>query len=289
MQAGFLCIEAGLTRAKNSINVAIKNVTDFGITVIVFWAVGFGLMFGKSGFGLIGGSRFFIDFSSVSLYEASFFIFQMMFCTTAGTIVSGVVAERVRFKSYIISTLIIAVLIYPVTGHWAWGNHFPEYTGWLNAKGFVDFAGSTVVHSVGGWVALALLIITGPRAGRYVNGMAPRSVVGSNLPLAMLGGILLWVGWLGFNGGSGLGFDHRVAEVVTNTIVAAGAGLTGAVVFGYVLHDFIPPASPLNGSLGGLVAITAGCHAVSTPQAMLIGAVGGIIGVGGVYLKENRG
>ncbi|MCB1199635.1 MAG: ammonium transporter [Leptospiraceae bacterium] len=287
MQAGFLCIEAGLTRAKNSINVAIKNVTDFGITVLIFWAIGFGLMFGKTSFGLWGTDKFFMDFSQVSLFDASYFIFQMMFCTTASTIVSGVVAERVRFKAYIFNTFIISLLIYPITGHWAWGNHSPEYTGWLKASGFVDFAGSTVVHSVGGWVALALLIIIGPRRGRYPENGAPRSVVGSNLPLSMLGGILLWVGWLGFNGGSGLAFNHRVAEILTNTIVASGGGLCAAIVVGYLIHDFIPPTAPLNGSLGGLVAITASCHAVSTGNAILIGSIGGVIGVTGVYFLDR--
>ena len=201
MQAGFLCLESGLTRRKNSINVAIKNLADFCLTTVVFWIVGFGLMFGASHKGWFGGSGFALDFVTQDSFLAAFFLFQVMFCGAAVTIMSGAIAERMRFSSYLIATLLVSALIYPVFGHWAWGGlDSGQAFGWLNGMGFVDFAGSTVVHSVGGWTSLAVLLIIGPRIGRFAADGTPRRIHPSNLSLATLGAVFLFIGWLGFNG-----------------------------------------------------------------------------------------
>ncbi|HNJ64510.1 MAG TPA: ammonium transporter [Turneriella sp.] len=277
MQAGFLCVESGLTRTKNSINVAIKNVTDFGVATVAFWLFGFGLMFGLSYSGIVGTSGFFTGFNGGSGWGSTFFIFQLMFCGTASTIVSGAVAERMSFTAYLASTTIISLIIYPIAGHWAWGGALPETgKGWLANKGFVDFAGSTVVHSVGGWVALAALLHIGARVGRFseVDGSAQK-MNPSNLPLAMLEGIILWFGWIGFNGGSTLALNEQVGPVIAKTLLAGAVGMLAALFLGW-WHDGYPEATqPLNGSLAGLVSITAGCNAVNEWQAAVIGLVGG--------------
>jgi len=201
MQAGFLCLEAGLTRTKNAINVAMKNLSDFGITVFLYWLFGFALMFGATKGGWIGSTHFFTPVGQGSAWLATFFLFHVMFCGTAVTIISGAVAERIRFSSYLIIAILVAGFVYPVFGHWAWGGAYAGSPGWLSKLGFIDFAGSTVVHSIGGWVALALLFVIGPREGRFPKGQKPRKIPGSNLPQAMLGVLLLWIGWMGFNGG----------------------------------------------------------------------------------------
>ncbi|MCB1169751.1 MAG: guanylate cyclase, partial [Leptospiraceae bacterium] len=206
-----------------------------------------------------------------------FFVFQLAFCGTAATIVSGAVAERLKFQGYLMITALVSLVIYPILGHWAWhGVYSGNDAGWLQVQGFVDFAGSTVVHSVGGWVALAALLVIGPRVGRFVNGEV-QSINPGNLPMAMLGGIILWFGWIGFNGGSSLQMNSSVAPIVMKTLLAAGAGLVVSLIVGWSLHRYPEATAPLNGSLAGLVAITAGCHAVSTPEALLIGGVGGAL------------
>src|SRR5688572_18524592 len=167
MQGGFLCLESGLTRTKNSINVSLKNLSDFAVAALLFWLFGFGMMFGATSGGWIGTSMFAPELSSGGPWQAAFFFFQVMFCATAATIVSGAVAERMRFTSYMIATAVISGLIYPLFGHWVWGGAFTGQPGWLAARGFVDFAGSSVVHSVGGWVSLAALLVIGPRTGRF--------------------------------------------------------------------------------------------------------------------------
>jgi len=182
MQAGFLCLEAGLTRSKNSINVAIKNLTDFGISSLLFWSFGFALMFGASNNGWIGTTYYFVTTSQGNAWLITFFVYQVMFCGTAVTIISGGTAERMRFGGYLIVTVIISGIIYPLFGHWAWGGSYAGNSGWLAARGFVDFAGSSVVHSVGGWVTLAVIIILGARTGRFSKGKDPQNIPGSNLP-----------------------------------------------------------------------------------------------------------
>ncbi|MBI1367983.1 MAG: ammonium transporter [Planctomycetes bacterium] len=273
MQGGFLCLEAGLTRSKNSINVAIKNVTDFGISLLIFWAFGFAWMFGKSQAGWIGHSDYVIGVDENNAYAMTLFLFQAMFCGTAVTIMSGAVAERVRFVGYLVMVVVISALIYPVFGHWAWGGD-GIVNGWLKSRGFVDFAGSTVVHSVGGWAALAGIIILGPRLGRFPKNAPAREVPGSNVPLAMLGVMLLWFGWIGFNGGSTLAINDQVPMIIANTMLAASAGLVASLLISWAKYGFPSPGSIINGSVGGLVAITANCHCVHPGHAVVIGAVG---------------
>jgi len=192
MQPGFLALESGLTRSKNSINVAIKNITDFCICILLFWLFGFAWMFGVSNNSLFGNSDYLVAFNHQSIWVAVLFLFHVMFSGTAVTIISGAVAERIRFARYLIIAAVTSGLIYPIYGHWVWGNilHHTSYA-WLHQRGFVDFAGSTVVHSVGGWVALAILIIAGPRTGRFPKGKPAVKIPGSNLPLSMLGVLLL--------------------------------------------------------------------------------------------------
>ena len=275
MQAGFLCLESGLTRSKNAINVALKNAADFVLCMLLWWALAFALMFGDSRGGWIGSDRFLPDIGSAGAWEGAFFLFQAMFCATAATIVSGAVAERTRFGAYLLMTLLTVALIYPVFGHWAWGGALDGAAGWLAAGGFVDFAGSTVVHSVGGWVALAAVLVIGPRAGRFDQG-GVHPMPASNLPLAMLGVLLFLVGWIGFNGGSTLALSEAVPGIVVNTVLAGSVGgLVGHLHARLWPSPYLERAvTPLNGVLAGLVAITAGCHAVSTLEAVLIGAVG---------------
>jgi Amt family ammonium transporter len=288
MQAGFAMLETGMTRSTNSINVAIKNLTDFGVAVIAYWAVGFALMFGPSALGLVGTGYFAFD-ARGGTWLAAFFFFQVMFCGTAATIVSGAVAERMRFSAYLLSTLLISALLYPVFGHWAWGGGLEgKAAGWLNGLGFVDFAGSTVVHSMGGWMSLALLLILGPRAGRFPAGGPARAIPGSNIPGAVLGAMLLLFGWFGFNGGSVLAFNADVAPIILNTTLAACSGMVVSLLVGFALTRRWNTAYAINGCLAGLVAITAGCHAVSEWQSLLIGAIGAVATLGLEALLERR-
>ncbi|MBF2028803.1 MAG: ammonium transporter [Oscillatoriales cyanobacterium C42_A2020_001] len=286
MQAGFLCLESGLTRNKNNINVAIKNLTDFGVSTLLFWAIGFGLMFGASAHGWLGITHFLPDFSQnqSSVWIITFFLFQVMFCGTSVTIVSGAVAERMRFSSYLLISAIISGVIYPVFGHWAWaGTEAGKLVGWLGKQGFVDFAGSTVVHSVGGWVSLATLVIIGPRMGRFRK-QHIQGIPGSNYPLAMLGTLLLWFGWFGFNGGSTLAINAQVPSVLVNTTLAGASGLLMAVLVSWVLQQRADVDWLMYGTLAGLVSITANCHVVSTAAAIAIGAIGAVLTIFSTFL-----
>ena len=284
MQAGFLCLESGLVRSKNSINVAAKNISDFIVSGTLFWAAGFALMFGDSIGGWFGSSGFFMgDGESPRLI--SIFLFQMMFCSTAATLVSGAVAERMSYLGYLVCTVTIALFIYPLVGHWAWAGAISGTpTGWLE-RGFVDFAGSTVVHSVGGWVALAALVVIGPRIGRYEQGK--QRIPGSNLPMAVLGAMLIWFGWFGFNGGSTLAWNDAVPTILLNTCIASFLGGIGATALKYKTEGYIDVSNIINGTLAGLVAITASCHAVSVNNAALIGFIGGIIALFGERWLER--
>ncbi|NEO27090.1 MAG: ammonium transporter [Kamptonema sp. SIO4C4] len=277
MQPGFMCLESGLTRSKNSINVAVKNLADFGVSVALFWAFGYALMFGGSQLGLWGQTGFFLNFESTP-QVAAFFIFQVMFCSTATTIVSGAVAERLKFKAYLIITAIASGLIYPIYGHWVWGGaNGANMTGWLAKLGFVDFAGSTVVHSIGGWIALATLTLVGARLGRFPKGEPAQDIHGSNLPFSVLGAMLLWFGWLGFNGGSTLAINDQVPQIIANTILAGVAGMLTAGVIGWQRRRLPKVELLINGSIAGLVAITASCHAVDTLIAVIIGGIGAAV------------
>ncbi len=282
MQAGFLCIESGVTRSKNAINVAMKNMADFAVAITVFWALGFGVMFGASASGLLGQDLYLPALGvDGDPWLATFFLFQALFCATATTIVSGAVAERTPFAAYLAIAVMVSALVYPVFGHWAWGSLYSGDPGWLERLGFVDFAGSTVVHSVGGWVALAAVNTVGPRAGRFPPGETPRPIPAGNLPVAILGGLLLFVGWFGFNGGSTLALTEAVPGILTNTILAGVAGVLSGMVLGWRLRHYAEVLYALNGGIAGLVAITAGAHAVGSGAALAIGAVGGLIAVFG--------
>ncbi|MCR9143384.1 MAG: ammonium transporter [bacterium] len=281
MQAGFALLESGFTRSKNSINVAMKNMTDLGLSVILYWVSGFGIMFGVSYQGWFGTSGFLFE-TGADVWQTTFFLFQAMFCATAATIVSGASAERMRYGSYLFVTLITSGVVYPVLGHWIWNEG-----GWLNEMGFVDFAGSTVVHSVGGWVGLAAILQMGARGGRFRDDGSVMDISGSNIPMAILGALLLWFGWFGFNGGSTLAMDLSVAKIIANTVLAGAAGAMSALAIGWPLKRVAEVGLVINGSLAGLVAITAGCHAVSSGGAVFIGAVGGVIMFGVEELFEK--
>lgn len=285
MQAGFAMVESGLTRSKNSINVAIKNLTDFGVSLALFWVMGFALMFGPSRAGLFGSSGFAPNLAAP--WTAAFFFFQAMFCSTAATIVSGAVAERMRFSSYILGTLVLSGLLYPVAGHWTWGGALGGPKGWLAERGFVDFAGSTVVHSLGAWVALAALLVLGPRRGRFASDGSTRPINGSSIPQAVLGVMLLWFGWIGFNGGSTLSAGPEVAGIVLRTMLAGAAGMIAALAVGWALYKKPEVSLVLNGSLAGLVAVTAGAHALDERGAVIVGAVGGLVMLGGAALLRR--
>ena len=271
MQGGFLFLESGLTRKKNAINVALKNATDFALTFLLWWAVSYAIMFGQSYLGWIGSQNFLFSVEDSKPAEATFFLFQAMFCATAATIVSGAIAERTKYLAYKIITVIVVVIIYPVFGHWAWFSSDGQM-GRLLETGFVDFAGSTVVHSVGGWVALAAVIIIGPRIGRF-DGKKINAIPYSNLPAAMLGVVLFLVGWIGFNAGSTLAFSSNIPLIIINTLLSAAAGGMAAFAFNKIwptryIEDSVVM---LNGILAGLVAITASCHAVGQLEAFIIG------------------
>lgn len=272
MQAGFCLLEAGLVRAKNSVNVAIKNLMDFCVSSLLFWGVGFGLMFGASAGGWIGVSHFSPGAESGPKFLA-FLLFQVMFCSTATTIVSGAVAERMRFGAYLTLCAVLSCLVYPLLGHWVW-NDGPQ-PGWLRQLGFVDFAGSTVVHSLGAWFALATLLAIGPRRGRFDAGARP--IRPHNLILATLGVFLLWFGWFGFNGGSSLAPDGVAARTILNTVLAGAAGgiCGGMTAWKFVGQPRIEPM--LNGVLGGLVGVTAGCHVFAPWAAAAVGGAAGAI------------
>ncbi len=285
MQAGFTCLETGLVRSKNSINVAIKNLMDLCLCSAIFWAVGYAIMFGSSVNGWYGNSGFFFDGSQEPKVLA-FFVFQMMFCGTAITIISGAVAERVTFRGYMMISGITSLFIYPVIGHWVWaGVLTDEPAGWLNKAGFIDFAGSTVVHSVGGWVALASIIIIGSRTGRF--NQDGRKIQASNLTFSVLGVILLWFGWFGFNAGSTLALSNKIPLIILNTCLAAAFGGLSAIVTQCRFKYTVDVVSGINGVLGGMVAITAGCHLMSPQSTVIIAIIAGVIVIAGAHLLEK--
>jgi Amt family ammonium transporter len=288
MQAGFALVEAGFTRAKNSINIMMKNLMDFSIGSIVFFAVGFGLMFGVSKGGFIGTTGFFLsDFTpGGDPWVLAFWMFQAVFCATAATIVSGAMAERTKFIGYIAYSIGLSAIIYPIFGGWAWGSLF-NGSGWLEGLGFIDFAGSTVVHSVGGWAALAGAIVLGPRIGKYTKDGKIRPIPGHNIPLAALGVFILWLGWFGFNPGSTTAANKDIAMIFVNTNLAAAAGSILAMITSWVKFGKPEISMSLNGALAGLVAITSPCATVSPMSSIIIGAIAGVIVVFSVLFFEK--
>jgi len=278
MQAGFAMVESGFTRAKNAINIMMKNLMDFSMGSIAFWAVGFGLMFGVSKTGWFGTSGFFLsDFSpGGDPWVLAFWMFQVVFAATAATIVSGAMAERTKFSGYLIYSVFISALIYPIFGSWAWGSLY-NGGGWLENLGFIDFAGSTVVHSVGGWAALAGAIVLGPRIGKYTKDGKIKPILGHNMPLAALGVFILWLGWFGFNPGSTTAANKDIAMIFVNTNLAAAAGCVLAMFTSWVKFGKPEVGMSLNGALAGLVAITSPCATVTPASAIAIGAIAGVI------------
>ncbi len=275
MQAGFALVETGLTRAKNATNILMKNLMDFCFGSIVFWMIGWGFMYGAD---QLGGLIGFGDFFKGPMGDPKFYrdwFFQVVFAATAATIVSGAMAERTQFKSYLIYTCFISAFIYPVSGHWIWGG------GWLSKLGFHDFAGSTVVHSVGGWAALMGAIVLGPRIGKYVKVDGKTSVKafpGHNIGWAFLGVFILWFGWYGFNPGSTLsGMSADIGRVAVTTTLGGSAGAVAALVFSWLWFKKPDASMTLNGVLAGLVAITAPCAVVSPGAAVAIGLIAGVL------------
>ncbi len=274
MQAGFAMVESGMTRAKNSCNIMMKNLLDFCFGALGYYIIGYGLMYGESN-GFIGWSPDLFIMNSAAAggdnsVSVSWF-FQVVFCATAATIVSGAMAERTKFIAYIIYSIFISVLIYPVTGHWIWGS------GWLGDMNMRDFAGSTVVHSVGGWCALAGAILVGARSGKYGAKGQVNVIPGHNLPLSTLGVFILWFGWYGFNAGSTLAAVDGLAHVAVTTTLAAAAGVCAATTVTWLRFGKPDLTMSLNGALAGLVSITAPCASVSLGAAVLIGIIGGVI------------
>ena len=289
MNLGFAMLETGLCRAKNAVNILAKNVIVFAVSSIAFWVVGFGLMFGNgnpfvgmAGWFLMGAdnspatgdaySGIFaaLNWTGVPL-EAKFF-FQMVFAGTAATIVSGAVAERIKFLSFILFSFILVAIIYPITGHWIWGG------GWLATRGFLDFAGSTAVHSVGGWAALAGVLLLGPRIGKYKSDGSVNPIPGHHMGYAVIGTLVLWLGWFGFNPGSTMAVDAlAISKIAINTSMAAAAGAIMATVMAWVMLGKPDLSMILNGALAGLVAITAPCNNVTLSASVLIGAIGGVL------------
>ena len=291
MHLGFATLEVGLTRAKNTVNILFKNTVIVAIGVLTYALMGFNLMypgeaaaggwFGFAGFGIGTDAAGLTSAYNVGYTYWTDFIFQAMFAATAATIVSGAVAERVKLSSFLIFSAIYVALVYPVVGMWKWGG------GWLDALGFYDFAGSTLVHSVGGWAALICVLILGPRAGKYSNGTI-KAIMGHNMPLAAIGVFLLWLGWFGFNGGSVLSADPgAVSFVFVTTTLAATAGIMGAMMTSWVVQKKPDLSMILNGCLAGLVGITAGADVVSITSAIIIGLIAGILVVFSVLFFDR--
>ncbi|NCQ18555.1 MAG: ammonium transporter [Ignavibacteria bacterium CG22_combo_CG10-13_8_21_14_all_37_15] len=288
MQAGFAMVEAGLTRAKNTVNILMKNLMDFSVGSIVYWAFGFGIMFGVNQTGWFGTDGFFFsDFAKDNdQWLFAFWMFQVVFAATAATIVSGAMAERTKFISYLIYSAVISIVIYPIFGSWAWGSLF-HGGGWLEKLGFIDFAGSTVVHSIGGWAALAGAIVLGPRLGKYTKDGKPKAIPGHNLTLAALGVFILWFGWYGFNSGSTTVANKDIALIAVTTTLAAAAGSISSMIAAWYIFKKPEATMTFNGALAGLVAITAGCANVSPVSAVIIGTLAGILVVLSVLFFER--
>jgi len=276
MQPGFAMVECGFTRAKNAVNILMKNLMDFSVGSIAFFLVGFGLMFGVSN-GLFGTTHFLLSGTEPGgHWNWTFLIFQTVFCATAATIVSGAMAERTKFVGYLIYSFFISLFIYPVFGSWAWGGLL-DGGGWLEKLGFLDFAGSTVVHSVGGWLALAGAIVLGPRLGKFDPNGKPKAIPGHNIPLAALGVFILWFGWFGFNPGSTTAGEGLIGYIAITTNLSAAAGAIFAMFTAWILMKKPDASMALNGALAGLVAITCPCDGVSPVAATIIGAIAGIL------------
>jgi len=279
MQAGFTLVETGMTRSKNAANIAMKNLLDICVGSLTYWLVGYSLMYGDTSNG-------WFFWSGLMQGEGADLFFQTMFAATAATIVSGAIAGRTKYSTYIIFSVVMTALIYPIAGGWQW-----QGSGWLTELGFIDFAGSSIVHSVGGWAALVAAFMVGPRIGKYVDGKV-FSIPGHNQILATLGVFILWLGWFGFNGGSQLAWGGADAigasNVVLITNLAAAAGCLGALFTTWIWYGKPNLPQTLNGALAGLVSITAGCGNMSAVGAIFAGLIGGIIVVFSIEFIEKK-
>lgn len=292
MQAGFAMLEAGLVRARNVCNIMMKNVMDFSIGSLAYFFVGFGLMFGTaSAGGWVGTSLFSLQFPETvdENWGVTFWFFQAVFAATACTITSGAMAERTKFTGYLCYSFLISLFLYPIFGKWAWGSLLMEDgAGWLENLGFADFAGSTVVHSVGGWAALAGAMVVGPRLGKYARGRV-NVIPGHSMPLAALGVFILWFGWFGFNSGSTTdGADRSIGMICAATALSAAAGAIAAMFASWFSFGKPDTGMTLNGVLAGLVGITAGCDVIGLPAAVLTGLVAGALVVGSIVVIDKR-
>ncbi|MCR5752670.1 MAG: ammonium transporter [Kiritimatiellae bacterium] len=291
MQAGFALVETGFTRAKNAANIMMKNLMDFAAGSLAFYVLGAALMFGASkaagwlGWGGLGMPSL---ATGEGVWDWTFLFFQTMFAATAATIVSGAVAERIEFKSYLIYSVLVSAVVYPISGHWMWGGLAgAQSAGWLEGLGFHDFAGSTVVHSVGGWIALAGAIALGPRIGKYRPDGSANPIPGHALVLGTLGVFLLWIGWFGFNPGSYTAGVCSIGRVAMTTNLAACAGTIAALVTAWLIMGKPDLTMALNGSLAGLVAITAPCDVVTANASVVIGLVAGVFVVLSVFALDR--
>ncbi|WP_010134713.1 ammonium transporter [Ochrovirga pacifica] len=283
MQAGFTLVETGFTRSKNAGNIIMKNIMDLIVGSIGFWAIGYSVMYGQSIAGFIGTPEIF-GLAGTKNYEL---FFQTVFAATAATIVSGAVAGRTKFSTYIIFSVIMTVIIYPIAGSWQWNGD-----GWLAQMGFIDFAGSSIVHAVGGWAALIGAIMVGPRIGKYKDGVS-QAIPGHNLLLGALGVFILWLGWFGFNGGSQLAFGSEedvdaVGKVIINTNLAAAAGAAAALFYTWIRYGQPDVSMTLNGALAGLVCITAGCGDVEPGAAAIMGMIAGVVVVISITFIDEK-
>ena len=288
MQAGFAMVEAGFTRAKSAVNIMMKNLMDFSMGSLFFWAIGFGVMFGASETGWFGTTGFFLSDYTMDgdPWVLAFWMFQCVFAATAATIVSGAMAERTKFTGYLLYSAVLCAFIYPVFGSWAWGSLL-NGNGWLEGLGFIDFAGSTVVHSVGGWAALAGAIVLGPRLGKYGKDGTVKAIPGHNIPLAALGVFILWFGWFGFNPGSTTAGITDIAMIFVNTNLSAAGGAVAAMLTSWVIFKKPEIGMSLNGALAGLVGITAGCANVSPTSSVIIGLIAGVLVVFSVLFFDR--
>lgn len=278
MHAGFAMVESGFTRSKNTLNILMKNMITVSLGSILYFVVGYALMFGPSSFGLIGTAGFALS----GVEDIGFFVFQAVFAATCATIISGAVAERMNLSAYILLTIAMTAIIYPIVGHWVWGG------GWLAQIGFIDFAGSTVVHLTGAVAALIAAWKIGPRLGKY-SGKSINTIPGHSLPLGALGVFILWLGWFGFNGGSTLAADPSlVPPVIANTLLAASAGIIATAGYTRLRYGRIDASLTMNGALAGLVGITAGAANVSFTGALVIGLVAGVIMTEAIRLLDAK-
>ena len=284
MQAGFTLVETGFTRSKNTGNIIMKNLMDFCIGSLAFWAIGYSLMYGESIGGIIGNASQYAFFDSLPDMHSLFF--QTVFAATAATIVSGAIAERTKFTTYLIFSLLMTLLIYPISGSWVW-----NAGGWLAQMGFTDFAGSTVVHAVGGFASLVAAAMVGPRIGKYTDGKS-NAIPGHNLMLGALGVFILWLGWFGFNPGSQLAISgdnaFKVAAIFITTNLAGAAGALAAMFLTWMFYKKPDISMTLNGVLAGLVGVTAGCAAVSPLGALIIGLICGIVVVFSIEFIDKK-